>query len=55
MNAVNNSIAGAAVASPIWLPSLQQVSEAAGLLLPIAGCVWFAIQIGFFLWSKYHK
>lgn len=40
-----DSVAIAALASPVWLPSLQQWSEVAGLLLPIAGLAWLVIQI----------
>lgn len=40
-----DSVAIAAVASPIWLPGLQQVSEIAALLLPIAGVIWLGVQI----------
>lgn len=45
LDGVNNSIATAAVASPIWLPWLSHTSEVAALLLPIAGLVWLIIQI----------
>lgn len=38
-------VAGAAVASPIWLPWLQQTSEVAALLVPIFGVIWLVIQI----------
>ena len=40
-----NAVAGAAVASPIWLPIIQNFSEVAALLLPIAGLIWLLIQI----------
>ncbi len=41
-----------ALASPIWLPWLQTVSELAALLLPIAGLVWIKIQAYYFLRGK---
>lgn len=39
------SIASAAVASPLWLPSLKDVSDTAALLLPILGAAWLVTQI----------
>ena len=45
-------VATAATTSPIWLPSLQEVSEAAALWLPIIGVVWLVLQIGFFVFSR---
>lgn len=45
-------VAGAAVASPIWLPWLQQTSEVAGLLVPILGAVWLIVQIIGYLGRK---
>lgn len=45
MNATNSTIAGVAVISPWWLPYLEQFSQVAGLLLPIAGLIYLVIQI----------
>ena len=42
---VTNTVAGAAVISPWWMPSLADVSSVAGLLLPIIGCAWLLLQI----------
>lgn len=39
------AVAGGAVTSPIWLPWLQQTSELAALILPIAGCAYFIVQV----------
>lgn len=52
MNATNNSIAGAAVLSPVWLPSLSDISTLAAELLPIAGLFYLVIQIIFFVRRK---
>lgn len=41
---VTKAVATAAVTSPVWLPMLKQVSEIAGLLLPILGVLWFVIR-----------
>lgn len=38
-------IAASAVASPVWLPWLQQTSEVAGLVVPILGMIWLLVQI----------
>lgn len=51
MDAVNNSVAAAAVASPFWLPALSDASQIAALLLPIAGLAWLLIQI----WGYFHR
>ncbi len=51
----SNVVASAAVASPVWLPSLQTVSETAALLLPVVGIIWLLIQIGFFVYGKVKK
>lgn len=40
-----NTIAAGAVISPWWMPSLADVSQGAGLLLPILGCAWLIVQI----------
>lgn len=42
---LTNTIAAGAVVSPWWMPSLTDVSQAAGLLLPILGCCWLIVQI----------
>lgn len=47
-------VASAAVTSPLWLPSLKDVSEVAGLLLPILGAVWLIVQIGGYI-LRYRK
>lgn len=45
MERVTNTVAAGAVASPFWLPSLAEVSQFAGLMLPVLGCVWLIVQI----------
>ena len=49
---VTNTVAGAAVISPWWMPSLADVSSVAGLLLPIIGVIWLTIQIIWKLMGK---
>lgn len=38
-------VAAGALISPVWLPSLHEWSEMAGLLVPILGGLWLVIQI----------
>lgn len=42
---VTNTIAAGAAISPLWLPSLAQVSQGAALLLPVLGCTYLILQI----------
>lgn len=34
-----------AIASPLWLPTLQGVSDMAAMILPILGVLWLLVQI----------
>jgi hypothetical protein len=45
MEAVTDIAAGAAVASPWWLPYLKLASDDATLFLAPAGLLWFVVQI----------
>jgi hypothetical protein len=49
---ITDGVAGGMVASPFWLPYLQDVSEASALIVPILGVCWLVVQIVSFLWSK---
>jgi hypothetical protein len=51
------AVASAAVSSPLWLPSLKDVSDTAALLLPILGAAWLVVQIvGYVVrYRKNHK
>lgn len=40
-----NYIAGGAASSPLWLPSIADVSQAAATALPILGCAWLLLQM----------
>lgn len=53
-NQTTNIVATSAVFTPWWLPMLQNWSELAGLLLPIAGLLWLIIQIAGYV-TKYNK
>jgi hypothetical protein len=50
---VTNTGAVVAFVSPIWLPTLQSVSETAALILPIIGVAWLAMQISIKLYTIY--
>lgn len=52
---INGSGATAALMSPFWLPSLQEVSAFAALILPILGAAWLILQIGLKLYSLRRK
>jgi len=51
---ITDAGAVAAVASPVLLPWLHEVSEFAALVLPILGAVWLLIQIGMKI-HAFHK
>lgn len=57
MNAhsLTSATAGAAMLSPLWLPTLQQVSDVASILLPILGAVWLIVQIDLKLYETLTK
>lgn len=40
-----NGVAVGGLTLPAWWPSLMQVSETAGLLVPILSMIWLAVQI----------
>lgn len=50
--AVTDGGAIAAVASPLWLPGLHEISTFAALILPILGVIWLAMQIYYRLRHK---
>lgn len=43
-----NPVSFGLMVSPVWLPSLDTISQNAALLLPILGVLWFAFQ---FYWK----
>lgn len=42
---MTNVTAGAALFSPLWLPTLTAVSSFASIVLPILGAAWLIVQI----------
>jgi len=55
LDAVKAAIAPAAVASPLWLPVLQSVSQGAALILPILGVIWLVVQMTDYFNKKMRK
>jgi hypothetical protein len=51
---VTDVVAAAAVVSPWWLPSLQQIHDGAAWALPIAGLLWLLLQAGILIWKTWH-
>lgn len=49
---VTDGVAVTAVASPVWLPALQSVSDLAALVVPILGAIWLFVQIWGYLTKK---
>lgn len=47
------TVAAGAVASPIWLPSLAEVSSTAAQWLPILGVAWLIVQMIVFLYKSF--
>lgn len=45
---ITNGIAGVAIVSPWWRPTLESVSDLAALILPAMGVIWLIVQI----WAK---
>jgi hypothetical protein len=52
MDRTTNAIAAGAATNPIWLPTLEGVSQTASLILTILGIVWLIVQIHFKLRGK---
>jgi hypothetical protein len=42
---ITDVVAVAGIASPFWLPALQDASTIAALVLPILGVIWLLVQI----------
>ena len=49
---VTDAVAIGAVSSPLWLHTTSEVAQA---ILPIAGLLWIAVQIGVKLHTTYWK
>ena len=40
------------ISSPFWLHYIKEVSDVAAMFVPILGCVYLTLQIGFKLWDR---
>lgn len=49
---VGGVVAGAAITSPIWLQQIKPYSDVASIFVPILGCIYLSMQIGFKLWDR---
>jgi hypothetical protein len=45
METVKDTISGAAMTSPWWVPALHTISETAALIVPVLAGMWFITQI----------
>jgi hypothetical protein len=45
-------VSAAMISSPLWLSSVQPVSDIAALFAPILGCIYLSLQIGFKLLDR---
>ncbi len=54
MNRMTTGVAVAGMGMPAWMPSLDAVSGAAGLAVPILSAIWLGVQIARFVqgWIK---
>lgn len=52
-NATNGTAIGA-ITSPLWLPSLHDISATCAEWAPAFGIGWIVIQIGFKLYDRFH-
>lgn len=44
-----------AIVTPWWLPVLENASQYAALLLPIAGVLWLGLQMGMAVWDRIRR
>jgi hypothetical protein len=52
---VGGVVAGAAITSPLWLQQIKPYSDVAAIFVPILGCIYLLMQIGFKLWDRTKK
>lgn len=48
MDHLTTGAAAGAIASPLWLPYVQKISEISAVIAPILGVLWLLVQI----WAK---
>lgn len=52
---ITDGVAVAAIASPWWLPILQQVHDWAVWFLPVAGLLWLLLQAATHIRNNYWR
>lgn len=45
-------VSASMISSPLWLPYIKAVSAVAADFVPILGCIYLSLQIGFKLWDR---
>lgn len=45
-------VSASMISSPLWLPYVKAVSDVAAVFVPILGCIYLSLQIGFKLWDR---
>ena len=49
---VGGAVAAGAITSPLWLQQIKPYSDVAAIFVPILGCLYLSLQIGFKLWDR---
>ena len=49
---IGGAVAGAAITSPLWFQQLKPYSDVAAIFVPILGCIYLSMQIGFKLYDR---
>jgi len=49
---VGGAVSAAAITSPLWLQAIKPYSDVAAVFVPILGCLYLSLQIGFKLWDR---
>ncbi len=49
---VGGVVSAAAITSPFWLQEIKPYSDIAAVFVPILGCIYLSLQIGFKLWDR---
>ena len=52
---ITTASAVGALASPLWLPSLADVSQGCATVAPILGVIWLLFQIGLKIRDEWRK
>jgi len=48
-------VAASMISSPLWLQTIQPVSDVAAVFAPILGCTYLSMQIGLKIWDRFIK